>query len=380
METAPFKTSSYTCSTRDSGIFQVSFRGDWRGAAAFTERAPLFAEIDRATGIRVISLEGSQLEGWDSSFLVLLRALSAHLALRKLTLEYSALPVGVSRLLTLAEAVPQHRENSRKRNDNFIVRMGLGALRVRKEVADMVSFLGEIVIALYQVVRGKSRLRKRELFVLIDECGPQALPIVTLISVLVGLILAFIGAVQLQQFGAQIYVANLVGVAMAREMGAVMAGIILAGRTGAAFAAQLGTMEVNEEIDALRTLGIPVIDFLVVPRVLALALMMPLLCLYADLLGILGGTVIGLGAMGISPALYLSQTVESVALSDFGFGVVKSAVFGILIALSGCMRGMQSGRSASAVGEAATSAVVTAIVLIVVTDALFAVASNILGI
>jgi phospholipid/cholesterol/gamma-HCH transport system permease protein len=193
------------------------------------------------------------------------------------------------------------------------------------------------------------------------------------------MILAFVGAIQLQQFGAEIYVANLVGVAMLREMGAMMAAIIMAGRTGAAFAAQLGTMRVTQEIDALTTMGISPMDFVVLPRILALCLMMPLLALFADLVGVLGGAVVGATMLDLSPSLYLRQTVEAVSFSDFSAGLLKSAVFGVLIAVAGCLRGMQCGNSSSAVGEAATSAVVTGIVLIIVADATFTVLFNIVG-
>jgi phospholipid/cholesterol/gamma-HCH transport system permease protein len=199
-------------------------------------------------------------------------------------------------------------------------------------------------------------------------------------SFLVGLILAFVGAIQLEQFGAQIYVADLVGIAMAREMGALMSAIIMSGRTGAAFAAQLGTMQVNEEIDAMTTLGLSSMDFLVLPRMIALILMMPLLCIYADLMGILGGAVVGVGMLDLSPTEYLNATLSGVSLTDFTVGIIKSAIFGVLVALSGCMRGIQCGRSASAVGLAATSAVVTAIVFIIVTDGVFSVLTNALGI
>ena len=263
--------------------------------------------------------------------------------------------------------------------DPTIAKVGKGAIALWAEFESAIAFVGELTLSLWRFVRGKARFQRSDLYLTIDECGPQALPIVILISTLVGLILAFIGAVQLEQFGAQLYVANLVGIAMVREMGAIMAGIIIAGRTGAAFAAQLGTMQVNEEIDALKTLGIQPMDFLVLPRALALILMMPLLCIFADIMGIIGGGVIGVATLGISPTLYWDQTLSAITLSDCAIGVVKSAVFGVLVAIAGCMRGMQSGRSASAVGEAATSAVVLAIVLIVVTDAVFAVVTNIIG-
>jgi phospholipid/cholesterol/gamma-HCH transport system permease protein len=187
------------------------------------------------------------------------------------------------------------------------------------------------------------------------------------------------GAVQLRQFGAQIYVADLVGLGMTREMGAIMTGVIMAGRTGAAFAAQLGTMQVNEEIDALTTMGIPPMEFLVLPRMLALMVMMPLLCVYADLVGMGAGLLIGIGLLDMSLVQYVTETQQAVHLVDCGLGLGKSVVFGALVALAGCLRGMQCGRSAAAVGAAATSAVVTGIVWIIACDGLWAVLTERLG-
>jgi phospholipid/cholesterol/gamma-HCH transport system permease protein len=220
----------------------------------------------------------------------------------------------------------------------------------------------------------------RDLLEIVQQVGPQALGIVTLIGLLVGLILAYIGAIQLEQFGAQLYVANLVGIAMAREMGGIMVGVILAGRTGAAFAAQLGSMQVNEEIDALRTLGVAPVDSLVIPRMLALIVMIPLLCVYALVAGVLGGVLVSVGTLGISLRLYYEQTILSVGINDVWVGVAKSILFGILIALCGCYHGIRCGRSASAVGEATTKAVVSGIVCIVVADAICAILCDLVGI
>jgi phospholipid/cholesterol/gamma-HCH transport system permease protein len=206
------------------------------------------------------------------------------------------------------------------------------------------------------------------------------LPIVSLISLLVGLILAFVGAVQLALFGAQIFIADLVGLGMTREMGGLMAAIIMSGRTGAAFAAQLGTMQVNSEIDALKTMGFKPMEFLVLPRILALVLIMPLLCLYANLMGIIGGALVTVSFFDVSLVQYMDRTAAAVGVPDLMIGLFKCGVFGVLIALSGCMRGMQCGRSASSVGDAATSAVVTGIVFIVISDALMTVMCNRLGI
>jgi phospholipid/cholesterol/gamma-HCH transport system permease protein len=226
----------------------------------------------------------------------------------------------------------------------------------------------------------KVRFRTVDLLLLIQQSGARALPIVTLISFLVGVILAFVGAVQLKQFGAQLYVADLVGIGIVHELGAMMTGIIMAGRTGAAFAAQLGTMKVTQEIDALTTMGLSPLEFLVLPRVIALVLMMPLLCLYADFVGVLGGAVVGMGMLELSWSTYIRETIEAVKLTDVLGGVFKSSVYGVLIAFSGCLRGIQSGSSSSAVGDAATSAVVTGIVAIVAASGIFAVVFYVLGI
>ena len=247
--------------------------------------------------------------------------------------------------------------------------MGRRAQDTHKEAISIVRFIGEAAISLARFPAGRARYRPAELWLIVQDCGPQALGIVTTISVLVGAILAFVGAIQLKMFGAEIYVANLVGLGMVIEMGALMTGIILAGRTGAAFAAQLGTMQVNEEIDALQTLGIPPMDYLVLPRMIALAIMTPLLVVYADILGILGGSIIGILVLDIPPTLFFNQTFEMMSLWFCAQGVIKGTTFGALVALAGCMRGMQCGRSASAVGDAATSAVVTGIVMIVLADA-----------
>jgi phospholipid/cholesterol/gamma-HCH transport system permease protein len=263
---------------------------------------------------------------------------------------------------------------------DFLTLVGNESLALWRSGGQMLEFLGEALRSLGRMLIGKARFRGSDLMEIILECGAAALPIVTLISFLVGLILAFVGAVELEQFGAQIYVADLVGIAMAREMGALMTAIIMSGRTGAAFAAQLGTMQVNEEIDALTTFGLSSMEFLVLPRMIALILMMPLLCIYGDLMGIVGGGLVGVGMLDLSVTEYVNETLNGVSLTDFAVGIAKSAVFGVLVAIAGCLRGIQCGRSASAVGLAATSAVVTAIVFIIVTDGIFAVITNVLGI
>jgi phospholipid/cholesterol/gamma-HCH transport system permease protein len=326
----------------------------------------------------VLSVEG--VAEPDSTLLAWFFTVARECSQRGLQLDSSGVPQALARLLNLALSVPERsgarRESTR---DSFVVTVGRATVAIGKDIEAWFAFIGELTVALWLFVRRKARVPVRDIWLTIDECGPGALPIVTLISTLVGIILAFIGAQQLRQFGAQIYVANLVSVAMLREMGAVMAGVIMAGRTGAAFAAQLGTMQVNEEIDALRTFGISPMQYLVVPRVLALIVMMPLLCIYADLLGIAGGAFVSALTMNISLLQYFHQAQTAVQLSDVWLGVFKSCIFGVLIAIAGCISGIRCGRSASAVGIAVTSAVVSGIVAIVLADALFAIITELIG-
>jgi phospholipid/cholesterol/gamma-HCH transport system permease protein len=347
--------------------------------------APVTAELEKALGerpgLRQVSFDCAELQAWDSSLLTFLLRLIQRGEKDGFDVLQEELPQGVLKLLHLASAVPPKKAARRETaEESLLFRIGSRVLGALAEGGSMLAFLGESVQAFGRLLRGRARFRRSDFTLLLQECGIQALSIVSLISVLVGLILAFVGSIQLQAFGAQIYIANLVGIAMAREMGAMMTAIIMAGRTGAAFAAQLGTMEVNEEIDALKTLGFSPMEFLVLPRMLALILMMPLLCLYADLMGILGGALVGVGMFDLTPAQYLVQTSGALGLNDFAVGLVKSSFFGILVALSGCYRGIRCGRSASAVGAAATSAVVMAIVLIILSDGLFAVLTSVLGI
>ncbi|MFZ0612810.1 MAG: ABC transporter permease [Desulfobacterales bacterium] len=331
-------------------------------------------------GIRRIVFDTENLAKWDTSLLTFLVKVTEFGASRDLTIDIKGLPEGVRRLLDLASAVPERKGARRLAgHEPLLARIGAAGIDFKRAAVDSLAFIGESATAFGRLLTGKAGFERSDLLVLVQDCGVNALPIITLISMLVGLILAFIGAIQLKMFGAQIYIADLVGIAMVRVMGAVMAGIIMAGRTGAAFAAQIGTMQVNEEIDALKTLGISPMQFLVLPRLLALVLMMPLLCVYADLMGIVGGLIVGVAMLDINLTEYIHQTQGALKLSYFLIGIFQAGVFGVLVAMAGCLRGMQCGRSASAVGEAATSAVVTGIVSIIVATAVITVVCNYLG-
>ena len=359
----------------------VRLTGQWTIYATLPSMEAVQAELAALPQVRRLIFETQKLTGWDSGLLTFLLKLEELCTQRQVEFDQTGLPQGVQRLLALATAVPDRQEARREAvRESILVRLGKGALATTAAMHEFLTFLGQVILAFVQLVRGRARFRGVDLLLTVQESGAQALPIVSLISFLVGIILAFVGATQLQPFGAQIYIADLVGLGMAREMGAMMTGVIMAGRTGAAFAAQLGTMRVNQEIDALTTMGLTPMEFLVVPRILALALMMPLLCIYADLVGILGGAVVGVGMLHLGAAQYYQETLYRLHLLDFVVGLIKGAVFGVVVALAGCLQGMQCGRSASAVGAATTSAVVTAIVWIIVWDALLTVTYNILGI
>jgi phospholipid/cholesterol/gamma-HCH transport system permease protein len=358
----------------------VSLSGRWEIGADLPEASEVFKYLESNRRVEVISFDAAKVVSWDSSLLTFLIKILKESSLKKVRVEKDGLPEGVKRLLELASAVPPKDSASKAKRSPVLERVGTGAISSFSSAVEVFGFIGESFLAFICFVRGRASFRRSDLFLFIQDCGAQALPIVTLISLLIGLILAFVGAVQLEMFGAEIYVANLVGLGMAREMGAMMTGIIMAGRTGAAFAAQIGSMQVNEEIDALRTLGVDPMEFLVMPRMLALVVMMPILCIYADFMGILGGAIVGTGMLDISFAQYYEQTCSAIRLRDFSLGLIKSVVFGVVVALSGCLRGMQCGRSSSAVGQAATSAVVTAIVWIIVFDATLTIIYSILGI
>jgi phospholipid/cholesterol/gamma-HCH transport system permease protein len=351
----------------------VRLSGDWSLQGGVPSIADVQAQVDAGPRPQGLAFDARGLTSWDSGLLVVVRDIVDLCAQRHIALDRSGLPEGLQRLLDLA-AVPEQAGTPREEAwESVLARVGNRAIALAGSGHDTLGFIGDVCLAFDTLLHGRARFRRSDLAVLLQDCGAQALPLVTLISFLVGTILAFMGSVQLQQFGAQIYVADLVGLAMVLELGAMMTAVIMAGRTGAAFAAQLGTMRVNQEIDALTTLGISPMEFLVVPRLLALVLMVPLLTVYADLMGILGGAVVSAGMLDISYGAYFGRVQAALSLTAVAQGLVKSAVYGVLVALSGCLHGLQSSRSAAAVGAAATSAVVTGIVGIIVASALLTV-------
>lgn len=365
----------------DSEALVVVAAGDWRLKNNLPDTGGLRAYLNDHSGYQQLGFDTGQLTHWDTGFCTFLISVIEFAKSTGIKVDLSGLPEGVFRLLTLATAVPQAKDTGRQpQATGNLHKIGQAAIEFANGIPAALHFLGEATLAFIQFFKGKAQYKRSDLFLIIQDVGPNALPIVTLISFLVGLILAYMGAVQLQQFGAQIFIADLVGIGMVREMAGLMTGIIMAGRSGAAFAAQLGTMQVNEEIDALKTLGISPMEYLVLPRMLALIMMVPLLTLYGSIVGMIAGMVIAVSAFDVTAFEYYNQTLRALDMQQFLVGLSKATVYGVLIAYSGCLRGMQSGRSASAVGEATTSAVVTSIVLIVVAASILTIVFQVLGI
>ncbi len=360
----------------DEPCVQLTGRWSLRGVV------PRYVAVaPRLSHARKVRLSATELAAWDSSAVNFLAALIRDCRARQIDVDQSELPDGLRRLLTLAFAVPPPAERrGPPQATGLLASLGQHAMNVWRDLPAMVEFAGEIALSLGRFCVGRARYRREELAWLIEEVGPRALPVVSLISFLVGTILAYMGAVQLALFGAEIYIADLVGIGVVREVAALMTGIILAGRTGAAYAAQLGTMQVNEEIDAFRVLGVSPIDYLVLPRMLALLLMVPLLTLYAGIVGILAGMMIAVGVFNVGMYEYYNETLTALELKHFAVGAIKGTVYGGLVAFAGCLRGMQCGRSAQAVGEATTSAVVLGILLITISASVLTIVFHKLGI
>ncbi len=377
--TAPATAGAQLFAQRlDDGTLQIRLSGDWLLGGSIPAFDTVLPELER--GASKLVFDSTELGKWDSAVLTFVLRLAGEARERGVDFDLTGLPSGLQRLVALAEAVPEVAEARTEEEEYGVVDwIGLTTLSAKTSAGETLEFLGQAVIAVLRFIGGRARYRRSDLLLLLQQAGIEALGIVVLVSFLLGLILAFVSAIQLQQFGAAIFVADLVGIAMVRDMGALITAIVMAGRSGAAYAAQLGTMKVNEEIDALTTMGIDPLEFLVLPRLVALVLMMPLLTLFADAVGIVGGMFVGVSMLDLTFTAYIQQTIGAITTTHLLGGLFKGGVYGILIALAGCLRGMQSGRSAGAVGNAATSAVVTGVVWIIASAGVFSFIFYLLG-
>jgi len=352
----------------------VTLKGDWTtqddlGIPAVTETL-----FDRSE-LRMISFDSSRLGRWDCSLLIYLSAVHNAAAPRSIRFDDSGIPIAAKRLLAL---LPQQAVAlaAPARPPILVERFGLWVIAQWAEVAAVTELVGGQILQTGNALIGRAKMRRADFVGCMYDAGIAALPMVALVNVLVGAILAFVGAIELRRFGADIYIANLVGLAEVREMAAVMTAIVMSGRTGGAYAAEIASMQGSNELDALRVLGIPLQEYLVLPRVMALTLMTPILYLYGSAIGILGGFAVAVSMLNISPELFMAQTRSAVTMHEVAFGLIKSIAFGTLIALAGCRIGLRAGRSTTDVGHAATSAVVVSIIGIITLDAVFAVCAN----
>jgi phospholipid/cholesterol/gamma-HCH transport system permease protein len=347
------------------------------GAMPSAEVVDAALKADHATGLR---FDTTAVDDWDTSLLLFVHRVEAIAQARGVPVDRQGLPGGLQRLLALAAVEGRRGAKSAEPDDDDVLeQVGLATLASATFVTSIVDFVGGVVLSVLRWMIGKARYRRVDLMINLQEAGLEALPVVGLVSFLLGLILAFVGAIQLQLFDATIYTADLVGIAMVRDMAALMTAVVMAGRSGASYAAQLGTMQVNQEVDALTTLGISPLEYLVMPRVVALLIMMPLLTVYADIIGILGGAVVGVGILDLSGLAYYRQTVGAVSLEHLLGGFVKAATYGGLIGIAGCFEGIRAERSSAGVGRAATTAVVNGIVLVITACGLYAVLFYYLG-
>jgi phospholipid/cholesterol/gamma-HCH transport system permease protein len=358
----------------------VDLSGDWSSRALDADRA-LAGKLTAALGPQGgATLRGDGLGRWDSGLVVFLIQLRAALK-PGVTLDEAGLPQALRRLIHLADAghagpvapVPHGPAALADRLGQFAIDCG-------NEAAAVAELLGATLLRGVAALGGRAQTRLVDLIALMRDAGAGALAIVGVVNFLIGGILAFVGAVQLRRFGAEIFVTNLVGVAVVREMAAIMTAIVLAGRTGGAFAAEIAAMRGAEEIDALEALGVSIQDYLILPRVAALTAMTPLLYLYGCAFGLIGGLLVAVAVLDLSATSFINQLTASVNADQFWIGLSKSAVFGLLIALAGCRLGLRAGRSAADVGKAATGAVVAGIVAVIAIDAVFAICANALGI
>ena len=359
--------------------FQVVFSGDFICFSDNKTLKSLYALLAKQKPQRIVAFDKG-VKKWDSSLLVILFDLGKYAQMQGISFDYSDMSKGIKGLIDLAFSVDRKPTPPSYAKQPFLAAVGDWGINLVTSTQNGLIFLCDVFSSVIRFFRFKAVMRGVDFLFALENCGYKAVAIVSLVSFMVGLILAFVGAVQLQMFGAEIYVAALVAIGMTRIMGAVMSAVIMAGRTGASYAATIGTMQVNEEIDALKTFGIPVMDFLVLPRILALAITMPLLTVLADFMGMVGGAFVSVILLGVSYAEYWNMSVASLRLNNFLVGVFHGWVFGIIIALCGCYFGIKSGKNADSVGKATTSAVVYSIVWIVVATGIITVICNRMGV
>ncbi len=353
------------------------------GQLSFSTAEPLRAEIEKSLKKRrevKVTVHLDKVEYIDSAGAALLFHIKRFCQRRECETIRGRSNVQVEEALKLfdLEKIPELKLTPEK-SGNMIVYSGRIFIKFALEFIELSLFIGRVFLALIWSIFHPGRFRWGEIIYLCQRTGAEALPIVGLLSLLIGLVSAFSSAVQLRQFGANIYIADLIGIGMTREMGPLITAILITGRSGSAFAAEIGTMKISDEIDALTVMGINPYHYLALPRIIAVMLMMPLLTLFSDLFGIAGGLFISVTTLDLTPTAFMNQLGGAIGLWDVASGLLKAFVFGILVAGTGCFRGLQTYGGALAVGKSTTSSVVSGIFLIVAADSAFAIVFHYLG-
>jgi phospholipid/cholesterol/gamma-HCH transport system permease protein len=368
------QTGRYELSENDKGEVTLHVQGplDAPGSADLINSLTAWFKDRRPRAVTVDLGAVTQIDDFGVLALVQIRRLAAE---REATFQLTHVRDNVHEMLAFFrfDSLAKKSPFAGIPRPGMLIRLGEGTIRVASELESLITFIGAVVVGIAHVLRHPGSLRTDDTFLSMQKTGVDALPIIVLISFLVGLIMAFTAAIQLEQFGANIYVASLVCLMMTRELGPIMTCIIVAGRSGSAFAAEIGTMKVSEEVDALFTMGFDTVRFLAVPKIIASVLVVPVLTLFSDLFAILGGLLVGVTMLDLTVNSYVAQTIKTLTVSDVVLGLSKSAVFAFLIAWIGCFRGFQVKGGAASVGEATTSAVVSGIFLIIFSDAIFSV-------
>jgi phospholipid/cholesterol/gamma-HCH transport system permease protein len=356
------------------GGIALRLSGHWAIAEGIPPTAELEARLEAEADTGGVRFESAGLERWDSVLPIFIARVAAVVEPLGRPLDLSGLPEGARRLFLLARARAAAPPSSGARTRSWLERLGDTTTSVARRAAELLGFVGGVALALVRLFGGRARVRATDVLGETQRAGVEALGILTVIHGLIGAIVAFVSSTTLERFGATLYVADSVTIGVVRELGPLITAVVMAGRTGSAYAAELGTMQVTGEMDALVTMSLAPLEFLVLPRVLALSLMLPLLTVYADLVALVSGGLVATRISPSTPLQYLAQTKLAIPLSTFWVGLAKAAVFGLIVAIAGCAEGVRPLRSAAAVGQAATSAVVQSIVWIIAADGAFAVA------
>ncbi len=352
----------------ESHLMRLRLSGSWAVTAHLPSLERIIQAYKTHPDIQKLEIDCSDITAFDSGFIVWIIKIDNFCEQHHILFDKSTLPEGAIRLFKLSKEVPPRGFTHLEEDKSIFGNIGAATRELWHRTNDLLEIVGATLFAFFRLIFGRAIFVKHDILRFIQQSGHEAVGIVSLAAFLIGVTLAIIGISQLKKYGADVYIANIEVVGVLRELGCLMAGVVMAGRSASAYAAEIGAMQVHEELDALQSLAISRIDFLVMPRVIAMVITLPILVIYANVIANVGGLIFSITVLKISYLEYINKAREAFALGDFFIGICKAYIFGYLIAIAGCLRGLQCGRSVSEVGDAATSAVVLSMVLIVIAN------------